>query len=177
MTAMCLRCVWALPLLAAAAAGGCYTYEPIEAPRPGTDVRARLEVEAAVRRSEAVGEPVRFVSGSVVMYDGDRVSIDVLVAKVQSTFQNVELRDTVTFARTELAEILERRLAPVRTAVFVAGVTVGTALLVAALAGVAGGGDDGGNPPRPPPTAAVLPAATGGAARVSFPVFRLPWPR
>ena len=162
---------WACALLAGLAAG-CYRYEPVQSPRPGADVRARLGVEAAVRRSEATGEPVRHLSGSVVALRGDTLELDVLVARAHVALQEIVVRDTLALALGDVEELLERRLSPVRTVLFVTAVVAGTAAVVAGITSVTGGntGDDGGDGGT---RAVVVPLGSivrhGGGLRLAWP--------
>lgn len=141
-------CLWLL------VAAGCYTYEPIQSPSPGTEVRARLTTEAAIRHSQGLENPVRNVSGRVVGFTSDTLAVDVLVARTTSVFRDVTIRDTVHFGTNEIESIEARHLAPARTALLVAGAGAGAYLIVRGITSVIGG-DTGDGDPGPPPALVV----------------------
>jgi hypothetical protein len=128
---------------------GCYTYTPVQSPSPGMEVRAQLETEAAVRRSEGLDEPIMRYDGVVVDATPDALSLDVLIARSTSAFQDVEIRDTVQLRTTELRSVMERRISPVRTALFTVGVGAAAFAVIKSIDAVVGGtgdDDDGGEP-------------------------------
>jgi hypothetical protein len=131
----------------ALAAPACYTYAPAPAPTRGTDVRVQLETEAAVRRSEGLEEPIVRYDGVVVDVTPDLLSLDVLIARSSSAFRDIEIRDTVRLRTDEVRSVLERRLSPVRTGLFVLGAGAAGFAVVSGISAVVGGtgDDDGGN--------------------------------
>jgi hypothetical protein len=128
---------------------GCYSYSPVQSPRPGMEVRARLNTEAAVRRSQGLEEPVVRLEGIVVESSPEAISLDVLVARSSSAFQNVVIRDTVQLQTSEIQSLLSRRISVPRTALFTAGGIAATFLLVKGIDQITGGTGEsppGGNP-------------------------------
>jgi hypothetical protein len=153
-------------------AAACYRYEPIERPRPGTDVRARLSPEAAARRSVGRDGPVLFYDGRVVRADGDSLALDVLLVRDPSVFANIEIRDTVRLALGEVAGLAERRLSTGRSLLLAGALVAGGALVVTGIAAVVGGTDDG-NGGGNGPVFLVAPDTFGGRR---FPLFRVSIP-
>jgi hypothetical protein len=140
---------------------GCYTYKPVLAPRTGMDVRARLKTEAAVRRSQGMDEAIMRVDGKVVEVTPDALTLDILVVRSSSAFQNIEMRDTLRLANTEIDAILGRRFAPLRTGVFVIGSAAAVYGILKGIDQVVGGtGDEdgGGDPTFRVPLSALLSA-------------------
>jgi hypothetical protein len=122
---------------------GCYTYKPVAAPQVGMDIRARLKTDAAVRRSQGLEEAIMRLDGKVVQLDNEAISLDVLVARSNSAFQNIEMRDTVRVQTNEIDAIMVRQFSPVRTAVFTAGTLAGAYAVILGIEQVVGGtGDD-----------------------------------
>jgi hypothetical protein len=129
-------------VLALLSTAGCYSFRPVTTPQTGVDVRATLNVEAAIRRSEGLDEPIRFVDGRIVEYAADTLSLDVLVARSASMFQDVEIRDTVRLMTSEIASIEERRLSLAKTALFGAAAVGGAIVLVSGISSVVGGNEE-----------------------------------
>jgi hypothetical protein len=128
---------------------GCYTYSPVQAPRPGMEVRARLSNEAALRRSQGLDEPILRLDGIVVESSPESISLDVLVARSSSVFQNVMLRDTVQLQSSEIQSILTRKLSVPRTALFTVGAIAAAFGIIKGIDQVVGGTGEsppGGNP-------------------------------
>jgi hypothetical protein len=128
---------------------GCYSYKPLGAPSPGADVRAQLTAEAAARRSQGMEEPILHYDGTVVETSPDSLTIDVLVARSASAFQNVEIRDTVRLARGEIQSILSRKLSPTKSIVVTVLAGVAAVAIVKGIDSVVGGTGDNTNPPPP----------------------------
>jgi hypothetical protein len=129
-------------LVAGAIAAGCYRYTPVEAPEPGMEVRAQLQSEAAVRRSQGLNEPILRYDGIIVDVTPGALSLDVLVARSTSAIQDIVIRDTVRLERTELQTIMRRTISPGRTALFVVGAGAAAFAIVKGIDSVVGGTDD-----------------------------------
>jgi hypothetical protein len=157
----------ALPFLLAA--GGCYRYEPIEAPRPGMDVRARLETEAAVRRSAGLDEPVVFLSGRVVESTPESLTLDVLIVRDPSVFSNIEIRDTVNVGMAEIRELTVRSMSTSRSLLFAGALGAGAYLVIRGITAIVGGneGDDDGGGPQ---------FDRRASTPLRFPIFSIPIP-
>ena len=137
-----------LPTLCVVCAG-CYSYAPVQSPRPGMEVRARLHTDAAVRRSQGLEDPVVRVEGIVVESSTEAISLDVLVARSSSAFQNVVIRDTVQLQTSEIQSLLIRKISVPRTVLFVVGGAAATFALVKGIDQITGGTGEsppGGNP-------------------------------
>lgn len=136
--------------LLAFVAAGCYSYVPIESPQRGMDVRAQLETEAAVRRSAGLDDPITSYEGTVVAVDSTELALDVLIARSVSAFEDVEIRDTVRLARTDIRTLQEHRLSPVRSVlvtIAAGAVVVGIVMGIEAISGGTGPEDGEGPPP------------------------------
>ena len=148
-----------LTIACAALLAGCYSYKPVVTARPGMEVRARLSNEAAVRRSQGYDEPIMRLDGRVVEATNNALTLDILIVRSSSAFQNVEMRDTVQLASNEIQSIEQRTFSPGRTALVVIGGAVGIFALVKGIDQVVGGtGDDdgGGDPTFRVPLSALL---------------------
>ena len=146
-------------IASAALAAGCYSYKPVVTARPGMEVRARLSNEAAVRRSQGYDEPILRLDGRVVDATSDALTLDILIVRSSSAFQNVEMRDTVQLASNEIQSIQQRTFSPGRTALVAVGGAVGVFALVKGIDQVVGGSDDddgGGDPTFRVPLSALL---------------------
>jgi hypothetical protein len=140
------RFLW-LPVMALVV-GACYKYTPVQSPELGMEVRAQLNAEAAVRRSEGLNDPILAYDGVIVNTTPQGFSLDVLVARSSTLFQDVVIRDTVRLESTEVQSIMQRSLAPGRTALAAVGVGAAAFAVVKGIESVVGGtGDDNGNGP------------------------------
>ncbi len=139
---------------------GCYVYMPVQAPRPGTQVRAALTVEGAVRQSELLGRPTRNFNGRLVSLDDQALRLDVITASTRGQLREIVLRDTLSIPRHQVLELETRELSWARTGVVAAG--VGTAVYVILKSLTSGGEniDSGGPPPD-------------GFDRVTIPIFSI----
>lgn len=167
MSSASLRAV--LAIAGAVALAGCYSYKPVTAARPGMEVRARLSSEAAVRRSQGYEEPILRLDGRVVEATSDALTLDILIVRSSSAFQDVEMRDTVQLASSEIQSIQQRTFSPGRTALVAIGGAVGIFALVKGIDQVVGGtGDDddgGGDPTFRVPLSALLSRFVPGLRR------------
>lgn len=130
-------------------ASGCYNYRPVTTATPGSSIRARLTAEAAVRRSQGLDEPILHYDGSVVEATEDSIALDVLIARTSSTFQQVEIRDTMRLATSEIQSISARRLSATKSLLVGAAAVAAGVAIVAAIDQIVGGTgdpDDGGTP-------------------------------
>jgi hypothetical protein len=130
-------------------AAGCYRYEPITDPHPGMEVRARLQTEAAVRRSAGLDEPIMRYEGRVVGTTSETLTLDVLLLRDPSVFRDVEIRDTVRLSRSEIESLMQRRISTTHSLLFAGAAGVGAWLVIRGIVAVVGGneGEEGGNGP------------------------------
>lgn len=150
---------------------GCYTYTPVQSPQPGMEVRARLNTEAAIRRSQGLEEPVTRLDGTIIDSTPEAVSLDVLVARVSSAFQDVVIRDTVRLETSEIQSILVRKISPTRSAAFTvlaAAAAFGIVKGIDQVVGGTGENGDGGTPNLRGPL-------IGAKPRTPWLVLRLPF--
>lgn len=138
---------WSLSLLVVV--GGCYSYHTVESPRPGMEVRARFNTEAAVRRSRGLETAIMHVDGRVVDAVPRSIMLDVLVARDVSQFRNIEIRDTLRIDRSEIESLTVRELSTGRSLLFAGAVGAGAYLVVRGITAVVGGneGDNGDGGP------------------------------
>lgn len=148
--------------LLAMASTACYTYQVVETPAPGTNVRAALTVEGAVRQSEFLGEPVRNLSGKLVTADENVVRLDVITASSRGTFNDIVIRDTLSIPGDQIVALEQREVSWIRTALIAAAVTT---VGVVGISSLTSGGEniDGGGEP----------GTTFEGIR--FPIFRIGW--
>lgn len=123
-------------------AAGCYSYEPVQSPTPGDEVRARLTADAAVWRSEGLLDPILHFDGIVIDATADTLVMDVLVARSSSAFQDVEIRDTVRLGNRELQSIQGRKFSVVKSALFTVAAGVAAFAVIKGIDQVVGGTDD-----------------------------------
>jgi hypothetical protein len=128
------------------------------------EVRAQLETEAAVRRSEGLNEPIVSYDGVVVDVTPDAFALDVLVARSTSAFQDIEIRDTVRLRTNEVRTIQQRTISPARTALFTVGAVAAAFAVVSTIDAIVGGTDSDGE--EPPPQALRVPVLTWHGARL-----------
>lgn len=157
-------------VFSAVAMAGCYRYSPVEAPEPGMEVRAQLESEAAVRRSQGLDEPILRYDGIVVDVMPTAFSIDVLVARSTSPIQDIVIRDTIRLEKTEVRSVMRRTISPGRTALFAVGAGVAAFAIVKGIDSVVGGTDD--PPDGGPPNTVLVPVFTWSAFRLVPEVLR-----
>lgn len=129
--------------------GGCYSYVPAESPRPGTEVRAHFSTEGAIRYSGRRDIPVMHVDGVLVRETPDSLLLDVLIARDQSEFSRVEIRDTVNIRRADVQSLLVREMSTTRSILFVGAAGVGAVLLVQGFKAITGGSEGDGEPGGP----------------------------
>jgi hypothetical protein len=125
---------------------GCYGYTAVRSPQAGMEVRARLKGDAAAKRSEGLDDPIVRFDGVVVGATPEAVSIDVLVARSSSAFQDVVIRDTVQLQLTEIQSLQRRTLSVPRTALFTVAAGAAAFGLITGIKEVVGGTED---PPGP----------------------------
>lgn len=127
---------------------GCYTYQPLErAPEPGDRIRARLTVEAAVRRSRMMGEQVNAVSGEVEAVDDDgEISLLMpLNRTAEQIARRQELNQRLSLAVADVEALEIRELSLWRTTALGAGLAaIGSVALQSTLTGGSEGSEGGG---------------------------------
>lgn len=161
-----------LLLLILPVAPACYTYSPVQTPEPGMEVRAELETEAAVRRSQGLNDAILRYEGVIVDITPGAFSLDVLIAQSSSAFQDVTIRDTVTLQNAEVRSLMERTLSPVRSGLFAIGTGVAAFLVVKSIDSIVGGtGDDDDDGPPP---AMRIPVFSWTTSRLLPVLMRLP---
>lgn len=141
----------------------CYKYTPVQSPEPGMEVRAELETEAAVRRSQGLNDAILSYDGVVVDVTPGGLSLDVLIARSTSAFQDVTIRDTIALENIEVRSLMKRTLSPARTVIFTLGTGVAAFAIVKGIDSITGGtGEGGGNGPPPAMRIPVFSWTTSG---------------
>ena len=137
-------------VLAALAGTGCYTYQATSGTPPiGTDVRAVVTDEQALRVSEQTGQLSRTLDGRLVGASDDSVFVSVVTLRMPTEISGTrELRQSVGISREGLAEMATRELSMLRSGVL--GALAGTGVYLVIRQVVAGGNvddnPDDGNP-------------------------------
>lgn len=129
---------------------GCFGYVPVtgDDPTPGSSVRLRLSNPAAVELSDRVGHVVRSVEGPLVGATADSLAVDVGWRALYAGTVFEGRRDTLSFHRTEVLEMDERKLSRTRTGLLGAGFIAAAILVIRSLSGggSVGSSGNGGNP-------------------------------
>jgi hypothetical protein len=113
------------------------------------DVRARLTTEAAVRRSQGLDDPVVRLDGTIVNATATGLSLDVLVARASSAFQDVVIRDTVQLETVEIQSLYVRKFSAFKTALATVGAGAAIFAVVKGIDQVVGGNDEIEDPGDP----------------------------
>ena len=123
--------------------GGCYTFAPIQgAPPVGSEVRAIVTDEQALRLSDQTGRLARSYDGRLMGVSDDSVYVSVVSFRVASEFSGSrQLRQSLAIPRDGLDSFATRKLSVWRTGVLGAIAAGGTFLVVNQL--IATGGDEG----------------------------------
>jgi hypothetical protein len=106
------------------------------------EVRARLKGEAAAKRSAGLDEPIIRYDGVVVAASPQEVSLDVLIARSSSSFQDVVIRDTVQIDVAEIQSLQARTLSVPKTVLFVAVAGAAAFGAIKGIQEVVGGTED-----------------------------------
>jgi hypothetical protein len=139
-------------LLALVSTAGCYTYQTTGvAPEPGEEAKALLTPEAAIRRSEAIGETVREVEGEVLESDASGLRLVVVRDQLRDELRgNILFVDTLLVPNRDIQSIEVKKLSPVRTGLLGAGIAAAVVLVLTQTLDAGGGGGDGnGGVPNP----------------------------
>ena len=137
-------------MLAVLSGAGCYTYQAASGTPPiGTDVRAVVTDEQALRVSEQTGQLSRTVDGRLVGASEDSVFVSVVTLRMPTEISGTrELRQSVGIPREGLTEMATRELSMLRSGVLGALAGAGVYLVVRQV--TAGGNvdenPDDGNP-------------------------------
>ena len=129
---------------------GCYTFAPVQGtPSVGTEVRATVTDEEALRLGRQTGELARTVEGRLVGVTDDSVVVSVVTFRAVSEISGSrQLRQSLVIPRNGLAELATRELSAWRTGVLAA---LGASAVAMAVNQVVTGGSndmdtDGGLP-------------------------------
>ncbi|HZE09220.1 MAG TPA: hypothetical protein VE110_10755 [Gemmatimonadaceae bacterium] len=125
----------------------CQRYVALEAAPAsvGTDVRVKLDADAAATSFSRIGSRVQQVEGRVVGVSDSTLAIGVTAVTRVNGLEDGWGGDTVVFRRSEIQGVEEKRISTSRTLLSVGGVVVGGFLAHAGLRGGAGTG--AGQPP------------------------------
>lgn len=131
---------------------GCYSYQPTEAPAPGTTVRVKVPIRSNVVRSG--GEPQTAAFEGTLLALGDTVLLETKARREYGAFREVLLFDTLRVARADVTALEERLLSKPRTYAFTAALTLTATVLGIAAINAATGSEGGGKPGGTDPTTA-----------------------
>lgn len=136
------------------ATSACYTFAPVAEPLPlGSNVRAVLTADEAIRVSERTGQVAREYEGRLTDAADDSISMAVVTMRIASEVASSNtFRQTVSIPRDELEELSVRQLSAWRTGVVATLAAAGVYLILTQVRETGGNTDmdDGGNPPRAP---------------------------
>ncbi len=130
-------------LLAVSFGFGCYTYIPVpNTPPVGSDVRATVTNEEALRLSDLTGQLTRTFDGRLMGATDDSVYISIVTFRVASEISGSrQLRQSIHIPRTGLDAFESRELSAWRTGI--AGMLAATGVALVVRQVVVGGGDEG----------------------------------
>ena len=136
-------CSALVPLLAMSFASGCYTYIPVpNTPPVGSDVRATVTDEEALRLSDLTGQLTQTFDGRLMGATDDSVFISIVTFRVASEISGSrQLRQSIHIPRTGLEAFESRELSAWRTGI--AGMLAATGVALVVRQVVVGGGDEG----------------------------------
>ena len=124
----------AAALALAAALAACYVQRPLDepSPEPGARIVAEVTDSGMVAMGTALGPGAVEVEGVIVAADAATWSVQMIRVDHRDGSSILWSRELVSFPRSVLTRVSQKRLDPVRSWV-AAGVVVGTALLAARL--------------------------------------------
>jgi hypothetical protein len=138
-------------MLVILAAVGCYTQRPLvtPVPEPGSRIVAQLTDVGVVEMSNAIGSGAIQVEGLIVKADATAWSMNLLRVDHRGTGSIAWNRELVTFPRSVLTGVSEKRLDR-RKSWVAGGILVAGAYLAARLLGSAGADSSRDGSPVPP---------------------------
>ncbi len=137
---------------------GCYVYAPLHGGTPGvgSDVRATLNAEEAIRLSDRTGRLTRTYDGRLVGAGEDSLFLSVTTMRISSEFTGTRaFRQTIAIPRDGLQELMARELSPWRTGL-TGALGVG-AIYLAVNRVVSAGGQDAENGDDGQPVGTLVP--------------------
>ena len=137
-------------------ASGCYTFTAVQANSPvGTDVRATVTDEEALRLSRQTGDLSRSVEGRLVGVTDDSLVVSVVTFRAESVVSGSrQLRQSLVIPRSGLEELATRELSAWRTSILGA---LGASAVAMVINQVVTGGSNDQNPDNGLPTGALVP--------------------
>lgn len=146
----------ALYCLAAMAATGCYSFEPVrmEQVTAGSIARARLDADEARRVAEVIGREDRVLEGEVLEADGDRLLMAVPMTMSTAGLSPRQFHQRVEVRRTAIIEVETRRFDALKTVLVLGG---GAIIAGAAVAAAFAAADDPEGDDKPQPERIVVP--------------------
>jgi len=135
---------------------GCYTFAPVQGtPSVGSEVRATVTDEEALRLGRQTGELARTVEGRLVGVTDDSVIVSVVTFRAVSEVSGSrQLRQSLVIPRNGLAELATRELSAWRTGVLAA---LGASAVAMAVNQVVAGGSNDMDTDGGLPTGALIP--------------------
>ena len=120
------------PLLAVLSGSGCYIYTPVlTTPPVGSDVRATVTDEQALRLSDLTGQLTRTLDGRLMGATDDSLFVSIVTFRVASEIAGSrQLRQSIPIPRTGLEAFEARELSALRTGIAGMLAATGVALVV-----------------------------------------------
>lgn len=131
-------------VLGAAVASGCYTYVPMEQPRPQTEVRVTVPIRSAVDRPNR--EPETYSVEGVLVSASDTVVLETRSRAEAGAFREVVRLDTLRVARGSIMSLDEKVFSTPKTIGLTAVLVGGAVGLVSGLLSITTGDDGDGGP-------------------------------
>lgn len=138
-------------LLCTLAVSGCYSYAPVapaSTPPPATSVRVRLSRPMDFPISDVTVRDVVELQGEVVQAQDTSMQLSVFGLRSQTGFGVDAGGETVSFPRNAVVGLAQKRISPLRSAIFAALLVAG-AFAVKLTGVVDGSSSNGGGPPQP----------------------------
>ena len=139
--------------LLCAALAGCYSQVPfgMTVPKPETRVIAQLTDVGADRMAQQIGVAATEIEGIIAAADDSTWQVHLLRVDQRGGASTRWNRELVTFPRSSLTSVTEKRLNKKASWVFAGAATIGAFLLERLLTGAFAGDDEGkgGGPPPP----------------------------
>ena len=126
----------------------CYTDRPLQTPLPppSTRIVAQLTDSGMVAMGGLIGGGALAVEGVVTTADPSTWDLELLKVEHRDGRSIVWNREVITFPRSVLTNLSEKKLDRTRSWLFAGALTVGTYLATRAFGLASGGGEEGGEP-------------------------------
>jgi hypothetical protein len=146
-----MRPVFAL-LLCTLALGGCYSYAPVapaSVPPPATPVRVRLSRPMDFPISNVTVRDVVELQGEMVQAQDTSMQLSVFGLRSQTGYDVDAAGETVSFPRTAVVGLAQKRISPLRSGIFALLIAAG-GILAAQATGIIDVTSNGSGTPGQP---------------------------